>query len=213
MYSHILKEELAPDSPIQKDLSLIVEQAERCKKIVGGLLNFARKNQVNLIETDLVKFSEHTIQSIIVPDNICVKIVSQMKNPLVYIDNEQWMQVMTNIEKNAIEAMPNGGTLTIQLSDTDHDVEICISDTGLGISKENLEKIYTPFFTTKPIGKGTGLGLSLVYGIVKMHHGQITCESNDNPQKGPTGTCFKIRIPRNIKLNSYKSYSYENYEL
>ena len=212
MYSHILKEEIPPDDPIQKDLSIIVEQAERCKKIVGGLLNFARKNQVNLIETDLVKFSEHTIQSIIIPDNIRVNIVSKMKNPLVYIDNEQWMQVMTNIEKNAIEAMPNGGILTIQLSDTEHEVEIYICDTGMGISKENLEKIYTPFFTTKPIGKGTGLGLSLVYGIVKMHHGQIICESNDNPQKGPTGTCFKIRIPRNIKFNSYKSYSYEKYE-
>ncbi|MCX7862474.1 MAG: ATP-binding protein [Bacteroidales bacterium] len=212
MYSHILKEELPADHPLQKDISLIVEQADRCKKIVGGLLNFARKNQVNLVETNIIKFAQQTINSIIIPENIKVEIVANMTNPMVYIDNDQWMQVMTNIEKNAIEAMPNGGTLTINLQEIDHDVEISIADTGTGISKENLEKIYTPFFTTKPMGKGTGLGLSLVYGIVKMHRGQITCESNDDPTKGQTGTCFKIRIPRNKMFNQNKSYTYESNE-
>jgi signal transduction histidine kinase len=75
-------------------------------------------------------------------------------------------------------------------------VEFIIKDTGCGIAKENLDKIYTPFFTTKPIGKGTGLGLPLIYGIVKMHRGQISIDSNADKTKGPTGTTFKIKIPR-----------------
>ncbi|HSN50632.1 MAG TPA: HAMP domain-containing sensor histidine kinase, partial [Bacteroidales bacterium] len=71
------------------------------------------------------------------------------------------------------------------------------SDTGTGISQENMDKIFTPFFTTKEMGKGTGLGLPLIYGIVKMHKGKITVDSNADPKKRPTGTTFTITIPRN----------------
>lgn len=200
MYSNILKDESPVESQMQKDLQLIVEQAERCKKIVGGLLNFARKNQVNLIETNIVTFTHHSIDSIIIPDNIQIDFQSNLTNPFAFIDNDQWMQVLTNIEKNAIEAMPEGGTLSIRLDEVGEDVEFSIADTGIGISKENLDKIFTPFFTTKPIGKGTGLGLPLIYGIVKMHNGQINIETNDDPGQGPTGTCFRIRIPRQKKM-------------
>ncbi|HNW89367.1 MAG TPA: [Fe-Fe] hydrogenase large subunit C-terminal domain-containing protein [Bacteroidales bacterium] len=196
MYSNILKDEAPSDSPIQKDLILIAEQADRCKKIVGGLLNFARKNQVNLVETNVVNFTHHSLDSIIIPENITVDVQSMLTNPYAQIDTDQWMQVMTNIEKNAIEAMPDGGKLTITLAESNGDVEFSIADTGVGISKENLDKIFTPFFTTKPIGKGTGLGLPLIYGIVKMHNGQINLETNQDTSKGPTGTCFKIKIPR-----------------
>ena len=106
------------------------------------------------------------------------------------------MQVLTNLEKNGIEAMPDGGTLIIDL-DADYDnIVISIKDTGLGIPDENMDKLFTPFFTTKEVGKGTGLGLPLVYGIVKMHKGQIKVESNSKPENGPTGTTFKIILPR-----------------
>jgi len=199
MYSNILKDEALPGDPIRKDLELIAEQADRCKKIVGGLLNFARKNQVNLVETDILKFTQHSINSIIIPENIRVEVKSQLTNTYACIDNDQWMQVLTNLEKNAIEAMPNGGELSINLSEMNGDVEFSFTDTGVGISKDNMDKIFTPFFTTKPMGKGTGLGLPLIYGIVKMHNGQINIDTNDDPAKGPTGTCFKIRIPRNKK--------------
>ena len=199
MYSNILKDESPADSPIRKDLELIVEQADRCKKIVGGLLNFARKNQVHLTETDLMQFTRHSVESLIIPPDIQVNISSKLSNPLAWIDHDQWMQVLVNIEKNAIEAMPDGGELSIVLSESNGDVEFDISDTGLGISQENMDKIFTPFFTTKPMGKGTGLGLPLIYGIVKMHRGQIHVESNSEPEKGPTGTSFKIKIPRNLK--------------
>jgi len=196
MYSNILKDEAPADSPVHKDLELIVEQADRCKKIVGGLLNFARKNQVNLTETNIVNFTQHSIDSIIIPENVTVDVQSSLTNPFAFIDNDQWMQVLTNIEKNAVEAMPDGGKLTIALAESNGDVEFSIADTGMGISKENLDKIFTPFFTTKPIGKGTGLGLPLIYGIVKMHNGQIHLDTNDDASKGATGTCFKIKIPR-----------------
>ncbi|HPI86651.1 MAG TPA: [Fe-Fe] hydrogenase large subunit C-terminal domain-containing protein [Bacteroidales bacterium] len=196
MYTNILKDETPPDSPVYKDLQLIVEQAERCRGIVGGLLNFARKNQVFLVETNTVDFVKRSVDSIIRPDNIDIKIENKLSDPIARIDKDQMMQVLTNLEKNAVEAMPKGGTLKISLTGTDHEVELAISDTGIGIPEENMEKIFTPFFTTKEVGKGTGLGLPLIYGIVKMHRGQVQVTSNADPWKGPTGTTFTIKIPR-----------------
>ena len=186
--------------PIRKDLELIVEQANRCKNIVGGLLNFARKNQVRLIETDFNKFVAKSIDSIIKPDSVEVNFHTSLEDPIVMIDQDQMMQVLTNLEKNAVEAMPGGGCLTITLSGNGSSVEINMKDTGIGIPKENMDKLFTPFFTTKEIGKGTGLGLPLIYGIVKMHKGQISVSSNAIPAEGPTGTNFKITIPRQIEF-------------
>ena len=107
------------------------------------------------------------------------------------------MQALTNLEKNAIDAMPDGGKLTISVVDQNKEFSITISDEGCGIEEENMEKIFTPFFTTKSIGKGTGMGLPLVYGIVKMHKGQINVKSNANKKNGQTGTKFIIRLPKN----------------
>lgn len=196
MYTNILKDETPPDSQVYKDLQLIVEQAERCRGIVGGLLNFARKNQVFLVETNMVEFVKRSVDSIIHPDNIEVIVENKLSDPIARIDKDQMMQVLTNLEKNAVEAMPKGGRLKITLSGSDHEVEMALSDTGIGIPEENMEKIFTPFFTTKEVGKGTGLGLPLIYGIVKMHRGQVQVTSNADPWKGDTGTIFTIKIPR-----------------
>ncbi len=196
MYTNILKDETPPDNPMFKDLQLIVEQAERCRGIVGGLLNFARKNQVFLVETNMVDFVKRSIDSIIKPDNIEVNVENKLSDPIAKIDKDQMMQVLTNLEKNAVEAMPKGGLLKISLSGSDHEVVMSISDSGIGIPEENMDKIFTPFFTTKEVGKGTGLGLPLIYGIVKMHRGQVHVESNADPWKGETGTTFTIKIPR-----------------
>jgi len=197
MYSNILLEEAAADDPIRKDLELIVEQTLRCKNIVGGLLNFARKNQVKKSEINLEKFCRKSLESVIHPVNVKLEVRSNLRDPLVMIDTDQMMQVLTNLEKNSVEAMPAGGTLSLILSDTPETVSVSIRDTGSGITPENLEKIFTPFFTTKEVGKGTGLGLPLVYGIVKMHKGQITVDSNTDPSKGAVGTTFNITLPRN----------------
>ena len=198
MYSNILKEELGEKSELAKDLDLIVEQAARCKKIVGGLLNFARKNQVNLIETDIEEFTRRSLNSILNSGHVKISFEPRLTDKSAMIDRDQWMQVLTNLEKNAIESMENtkNALLKIELTDSKDSVYYKITDTGSGISPENMEKIFTPFFTTKTIGKGTGLGLPLVYGIVKMHRGQIHVESNSDPDKGETGTTFTITIPR-----------------
>ncbi len=196
MYSNILKDETPYDNPIRQDLELIVEQTDRCKKIVAGLLNFARKNQVNYSEIDIVKLFERSIQSIIVPDNIQISLNHTINNNLAMLDADQMIQVVTNLLKNGIEAMPKGGEITVSIEDIKDEFIINIKDNGTGIAPENMEKIFTPFFTTKGIGKGTGLGLPIIYGIIKMHKGQIIVNSNNDPNKGATGTNFKIILPR-----------------
>jgi signal transduction histidine kinase len=173
-----------------------VEQADRCKNIVGGLLNFARKNKVKLQEVDAFKFINKSIDSVVIPDNITIKAECKTDNPKAMFDSEQMMQVFTNLEKNAIEAMPEGGELKIVLEGDENNVNITFQDNGSGIKKENMDKLFTPFFTTKALGKGTGLGLPLVYGIIKVHNGKIKVESNANPEKGETGTKFIITLPR-----------------
>jgi len=197
MYSNILKEECPVDSQTRKDLDLIVEQADRCKKIVSGLLNFARKNQVRYTETDLCAFTKHSLEQIVVPDNVNITFDCRLKNLMASIDTDQMIQVLTNLEKNAFEAMPDGGQLSIELDGDEEKVHFILTDTGTGIAEEHMDKIFTPFFTTKQPGKGTGLGLPLIYGIVKMHRGQINIESQSDPKKGPTGTKFIITLPRN----------------
>ena len=196
MYSNILLEESSTDDPVRDDLKLIVEQAARCKKIVAGLLNFARKNQVNHQLVSIKALVNHSLESLIIPDKVKINIHDETTNPEAMLDSEQMMQVITNLIKNAIDAMPQGGTIDMKLEDTLGEVVITISDTGTGIREEDRAKIFEPFFTTKSIGQGTGLGLATAYGIVKMHKGQITAVSNNDPAKGPTGTSFKIVLPR-----------------
>jgi iron only hydrogenase large subunit-like protein/nitrogen-specific signal transduction histidine kinase len=196
MYSNILLDELPAEDPMRSDLELISEQADRCKKIVGGLLNFARKNQVSLSETNMLAFVKRSLDSIIHPENIEIIFSHKVIDPNAFIDNDQMMQALTNLEKNAVEAMPEGGKLSVELSDNETEIIIRISDSGTGIKPEHMEKIFTPFFTTKELGKGTGLGLPLVYGIVKMHRGKIDVVSNADKNKGRTGTTFSIILPR-----------------
>jgi signal transduction histidine kinase len=196
MYSNILLDECNSEDPLRKDLELISAQAERCKKIVSGLLNFARKNQVKVEQIDLKKLAEDSISSVVIPKNISTSVVCNAQNCTAELDYEQMMQVLTNLNKNAVEAMPNGGSLTVEVDDSNDEIIFKVIDTGTGISEENMDKLFTPFFTTKGIGKGTGLGLATTYGIVKMHKGKIEVDSNIDPTKGPTGTTFKIIIPR-----------------
>jgi iron only hydrogenase large subunit-like protein/nitrogen-specific signal transduction histidine kinase len=196
MYSNILLEESKPGDAVREDLKLIVDQAARCKKIVAGLLNFARKNQVNHQLVSIKDLVNHSLESLIIPQKVKINIIDNTTSPEAMLDMEQMMQVLTNLIKNAIDAMPGGGFVNIKMEDTLSDVIIIISDTGTGIREEDRAKIFEPFFTTKSIGQGTGLGLATAYGIVKMHKGQITADSNDDAAKGPTGTSFKIMLPR-----------------
>ena len=196
MYSNLLLDEIPRNAEAHSDLKLIVEQANRCKKIVGGLLNFARKNQVNPSEVSLKKLVKQALDAIIIPGNIEIEID---RKGLLYknteLDAEQIIQALTNLFKNAVEAMPLGGRLKIVIKSDNKNTEFLISDTGTGIKEEDREKIFEPFFTTKGIGKGTGLGLATTYGIVKMHNGQIDLITNADPGRGETGTTFIITLP------------------
>jgi signal transduction histidine kinase len=115
---------------------------------------------------------------------------------IVDLDPDQINQVLTNLFSNACDAMPEGGNLSIHIGSNETHVWFSVKDTGIGISKENLGKVCEPFFTTKQIGKGTGLGLAVTYGIVKMHRGDLSVVSNNDPSSGPTGTTFTVKLPR-----------------
>jgi iron only hydrogenase large subunit-like protein/nitrogen-specific signal transduction histidine kinase len=196
MYSNILLDECASNDPVRDDLKLIVDQAGRCKKIVAGLLNFARKNQVNHQPVNIRELVGNSIGGVVIPKSVSIDVQDKMTNHDAMVDSEQMMQVLTNLIKNAVDAMPSGGRIDIILEDNIGDVTITVRDNGVGIKEEDRAKIFEPFFTTKGIGHGTGLGLATAYGIVKMHKGQILADSNTDPAKGPTGTSFRIILPR-----------------
>ena len=196
MLSHTLLEELGQDSQQREDLSLIASEADRCRKIVSGLLQFARKNKVEARATNLSGLVEKTTRMLRIPASVAVKFEHAIQDLRAEIDRDQVAQVLTNLINNAVDAMPSGGRLTVRTGANEHDVWFQVADTGGGIPPENRKKIFEPFFTTKGAGKGTGLGLSVTYGIVKMHHGDIRLESNADPKAGPTGATFTVTLPR-----------------
>jgi signal transduction histidine kinase len=111
----------------------------------------------------------------------------------VWAQGERLQQVFINIILNALDAMPRGGRLRVELDETPDEAVISISDTGTGIKEQHLARIFDPFFTTKGVGKGTGLGLSISYAIINEHEGRIEVQSE--PGKG---TKFIIFLPKNL---------------
>ncbi len=196
LHANLLLEECEDDSQTREDLATIVDQANRCKRIISGLLNFARQSRVLRQPTDLAELVEKTIRTAPAAENVQVVVENTLKDPIADIDPDQMVQVLTNLYTNAQQAMPEGGTLTIALSDDPETVTVRVTDTGMGIAEENMAKLFDPFFTTKQVGMGTGLGLAVTHGIVKMHKGQITAESNADRSAGPTGTTFTVTLPR-----------------
>lgn len=196
MYAHLVQDEVAADSAVKKDLALIAEQADRCKRIVASLLDFARENKVLLQSVCIDAFLDKAIASVPIPDDVTVDVVRGHSHSHCDLDPEQLVQVMTNLIANACAAMEHGGRLTLATKEQNGHLQIDVRDTGHGIKPEHMPRLFQPFFTTKQLGKGTGLGLSVAYGIVKMHRGAITVESNDDPASGPTGTTFTVTIPR-----------------
>ena len=156
IYAHLMQEELAGDPRYAEDLAMIVEQADRCKKIVAGLLHFARQNRLALRPTPVNRLVLRGVQAMRLDPRVTVRYDLDPGDTTAEIDRDQIVQVLTNLVSNAVAAMPDGGTLTVRtLADADS-VSILVSDTGVGIPKENLPKIFEPFFTTKQIGKGDG---------------------------------------------------------
>ena len=196
MYAHLMLKESEATSRLREPLSMIVEQTQRCKKIVAGLLDFARQNQVvraPAAMTDLVTAGLKTVR---VPAGIAVLVETLTDNLIAEVDRDQIIQVLTNLFSNAVAAMEDNGVLTIRIEGDAGSVRLSVCDTGVGISEENMTRVFDPFFTTKQMGKGTGLGLAVSYGIVKMHGGEIGVSSRADASAGPTGSTFTVILPR-----------------
>jgi signal transduction histidine kinase len=196
LHANLLLEDCESDPEVSADVKLIVDQANRCKKIISGLLNFARQSRVVRQPVDVTDLVAEVLRPIPVAEGIAVEVADHLDDPVAELDGDQMIQVLTNLLTNAQHAMPDGGAITVTLDGTEENVILTVRDEGTGIPKENLDKLFSPFFTTKQVGKGTGLGLAVTHGIVKMHRGQITVESNADPAAGPTGTTFTISLPR-----------------
>lgn len=185
------------------DLERIVRSSLNAREIVRKLLMFARqmptiksKIQLNKIILD----SLDLIQNRLNQSKVKIKLNLEVDLPHFIADQSQITQLVTNLTINAMQAMPGGGTITISTSYTEKDICLEIQDTGIGISEEDLSKIFMPFYTTKPVGIGTGLGLSVVHGIVNSHNGKIDVQS-----KTGKGSKFIVTLPLSIKQKPGKA--------
>ncbi len=194
-YSHLILEDMAPEDPGRAALLKIVNQADRCRGIVRGLLDFSRPRKphkratsINALLNETISLVEHQA----VFHNIAVTRNLQEDLPTAVVDPSQLQEVFINIIINAAEAMDGVGslTLTTRLRSDGETIEIRIEDTGHGVSEEDMPRLFDPFFTTKEPGHGTGLGLAISHNIIHEHDGSISVASEVGK-----GTTFFIRIP------------------
>jgi two-component system NtrC family sensor kinase len=185
--SSLLLEDLPPDDPRREDLQTIVDETLRCRKIVKGLLDFARQTKPQKQNLDLNKVAEDVLSLVKNQasfQNITMRTELDPNLPSVLADADQMRQVVLNIILNAADAMPQGGALRIRsyFESKSNQVILRISDTGPGVPVEIQDKLFEPFFTTKKTG--TGLGLAIAYGIMERHKGALKVESS--PGHGTT---------------------------
>jgi two-component system NtrC family sensor kinase len=189
-----LQDEPGLEPYASKELALIRDSATKANQIVSDLLTFSRQSTPEMQQQDLKATVEAALRiTTYLTRQARVKLVAALPDQAVYVtyDAQQIEQVLINLIQNAIQAMPQGGTLRFSLSQTDEAVALAVQDTGVGILPENLHRIFDPFFTTKPAGEGTGLGLSVSYGIIARHHGRIDVDSAVEQ-----GTTFTILLPK-----------------
>lgn len=195
IFSHLLLEEPEIKDLARENLEKIVKESMRCKDIVKGLLDFARQTEPEVRLADINEVLKSTlclVEKQTLFQNIQITTRNNPDLPLVEIDTTQVQQVFMNIIINAAEAMEGQGELltTTRLSQDNRFVEVEFTDSGCGISQENLKRLFEPFYTTKEVGHGTGLGLAISYGIIEKHQGSIKVRSV--PGKGTT---FIIQLP------------------
>jgi two-component system NtrC family sensor kinase len=191
--THLMLEKVEQSNPFFESLTLIADETTRCSHIVKGLLEFARQNPPQKVRTDINALVDKTVQLL---ENQAafqnIVIIRQLAEdlPPLSLDRTKIQQVIWNLMINAAEAMAKGGTLMIvsRLADGGRSVEVRFVDTGPGIAKEILNKLFDPFFSTK--SSGLGLGLAVCYGIIQGHQGAISVESE--PGHGAT---FTVRLP------------------
>jgi len=176
------------------DLDDIITASLHAREIVKKLMLFARQTPSKRTQVDLNQIID---KGLFFLEARCVKEgVDLVRNltpglPLMLADPAQLQQVLVNLVVNALQAMPDGGTLSVATRANDVSVVLVVEDTGVGMDEEVKKQIYDPFFTTKDVGEGTGLGLSVVHGIVTSHGGSIDCDSAIG-----SGTRFEIQLPQ-----------------
>lgn len=190
--------DIPQESETRKDLEIVMREASRARDVVRRLLDFARQSEsararasLNDVIDDVVTLSRHLVHT----SGVTLKLALEENLPWVLVDVNQMKQVMLNLIHNALQAMPNGGELTIctesALRGGRDWIKVSVQDTGVGIPKLDQARIFEPFYTTKGDQGGTGLGLSVTYGIITDHGGQIDVES----QPG-VGSKFSVWLPQ-----------------
>ncbi len=206
------------DETSKEYTKIIMKASNRASSLVSKLLAYGRKGKItsNVLDIkEILKDSLSILNTTITDKRINISFKNNAENNKIIGDNAQLQNALMNLVINASQAMPNGGEIkiiTTNISLNDHYcknssfdikpgqyVQIEVKDNGTGISSENINKIFEPFYTTKKINEGTGLGLSAVYGIIQDHYGEIKVTSKVN-----LGTSFKLIIPniKNIKMTS-----------
>ena len=181
-----LKENL--DEKVKEHMDIINSEINACDKVISDILDFSRTKPPFLETAEINSLVSRVISGANIPKTIKVQSDLGDNLPKINIDIAQITQVFTNIITNAIEAMPEGGELKVTTTQTDSFISIAFKDTGVGISNENMNKLFTPLFSTKT--KGHGLGLPACQNIINAHHGEIEFESKEGQ-----GTTFIIKLP------------------
>ncbi len=180
-----------PDGEVKQEtlesITFIQEQVDYINKIVADLQDYARNTKPTSHDVNIKDLIDSTFSALTIPSNIVAKCTVQ-GNPQLKSDHDYLRRIITNLSTNAIQAMPNGGKLTLNVKQNKRLVEISVSDTGNGIPKEIQDRIFTPLFTTK--SKGQGFGLPVVKKFVEQLGGTITFDTQEGK-----GTTFKIELP------------------
>lgn len=180
----------------RKAAGVMVHEVERLNRVITDLISLSRPTDVRLTPTAPDRVIDH-VTRLLSQDagnrGVRIRIVLPRKVPLVTADPDRLGQALLNLCLNALEAMPDGGTLTLEISQVADRVCLAVKDTGTGIARENLSHIFDPYFTTK--AKGTGIGLPTVHKIVEAFHGEISVESKQATDKHAGGTTFRMWLP------------------
>jgi PAS domain S-box-containing protein len=181
-YTQLLQEDAPEGGQLASDLAIIEKQAKVCRKIVADLLGFSRQTEsaklhmcFNNSVLEVVSLVQHAFSL----DKVAIVTDMDDRMPIIYGDPEKLKQVWLNLLGNALDAMPEGGVIMVRthLDTPRMQVTLEVVDSGQGIRREDLQKIFDPFYSTKPVGQGTGLGLSVSFGIIEDHDGSIRAAS------------------------------------
>lgn len=217
-HTEVLRRHVGADEFGKRRIKTVEDAAKRAGQMVSKLLSFARKEKLELAPIDLNAVVTDTVELLgraFIDRTIKAKVVAGKDIPAINGDSIHLERIITNLVMNAMDAMPEGGSLTISTSFVEMGpqaqqvhpfltpgkyVVLTVSDKGQGIPREIMDRIFDPFFTTKPVGKGTGLGLAMVYGLVKSHKGEVRVRSREG-----AGTTFEIYLPaldENVKQSA-----------